>query len=305
MDLIDAISAFVRAAERGGFSSAARDLGVTQPHISRAVQQLEDRLGARLFNRTTRKLVLTDEGLDYLERCRSILSSIEDADQSIGSRAQTLVGQLRIYAPVSLGRAMLVSRVGEFLSRHPQLDINLVLDDRPRDLIEERLDLGLRVGPLPASNQRSRHLGDADRFVVATPDYWDRHDRPETPQHLEAHESLIFDGTITLDRIEMAREGEMVSTPLRGRLRTNSSEAILAATRIGLGVCVAPNWLISEDLATGRLERVLAGWRVIPSLPIYVTYPETRTPTEKVRRFVDWLVFSLRGDGILGSSRSD
>lgn len=299
MDLTNAMAAFVRAAERGGFSAAARDLGITQPHVTRAVQQLEDRLGARLFNRTTRRLALTDEGLDYLDRCRSILSAIDDADQSIGRRAQTLSGHLRIFAPVSLGRALLLPRIADFLARHPALDIDLILDDQPRDLIEERLDLGLRVGPLPPSTLRARRLGAADRFVVATPGYWAGRGRPGRPEALEAHESLIFDGAITLDRVAMTCAGESVSVPLRGRLRTNSSEAILAATRLGLGVCVAPDWLVGEDLAASRLERVLDEWRVVPSLPIFVTYPETRAPTEKVRRFVDWLVVRLQDDGLL------
>ena len=298
MDLFDAITAFIRAAERNGFTSAARDLGVTQPHVTRAVQQLEQRLGARLFNRTTRQLVLTDEGRDYLERCRAIMASLDDADQSIGARANTLTGELRIFAPVSLGRAWVVPRLAEFLGRHPQLGVNLVLDDRPRDLVEERLDLGLRIGPLPASTQRARHLGDIDRWIVATPAYWLEHGKPEAPVDLSRHESLIFDGPITVDRLRMCRGKSTVDVALNGRFRTNSSEAIQEAMLLGRGVCAAPTWLVLNDLSQGRIERALADWRVMPPLPLFVTYPETRVPSERVRRCVDWLAYSLQADGL-------
>jgi len=297
MDLTEAMTAFVRASERGSFSAAARDLSVTQPHITRAVQQLEARLGVRLLNRTTRRLTLTDEGTEYLARCRSILDAIEDADHSVGARADTLRGKLRVFAPVSLGRAWIVPRLKEFLDRHPALQFHLTLDDRPRDLVEERLDVGIRVGPLTEASLRVRKLGDVERWIVATPDYWQRTGHPGKPEDISHRDWLVFDGTVRIDRVLFTDLGEI---PVQGRFSTNSSEAIEEALLLGLGPCWAPTWLVAKHVASGRLRRVLPEYRTGPPLELFAVYPETRVPSEKVRRFVDWLVFSLHADGLFG-----
>ena len=298
MDLHQAMIAFVRSAERGGFSAAARDLSVTQPHVTRAIQQLESRLGARLFHRTTRKLNLTDEGREYLDRCRAILQSIEEADESVGRGARTLRGELRIFAPVSLGRAWIVPRLGEFLARHPELSVKLVLDDRPRDIVEERLDVSVRVGPLEESSHRVRKLGDVERILVASPAFWQRHSEPRTPADLERLPWLIFDGPIRVDQLRLSRGADTRHVKLTGRISTNSSEAIHEALLQGFGACPAPIWLVATDVRQARLTRVLSDWRIIPPLPLHAVYPETRVPTEKVRRFVDWLAFTLHADGV-------
>ncbi len=304
MDHLDAITAFVRAAERGGFSSAARDLNVSQPHVTRAVAQLEARLGVRLMNRTTRRLTLTDEGRDYLDRCRTILSAVADSDDSVGARATTLRGELRVFAPVSLGREWIVPRLTEFLDRHPALSVRLVLDDRPRDLVEERLDVAIRVGPLESSTMRTRHLGDVPRLIVAAPDYFARRGlaRPTHPSELGEHEWLIFDGPVRVDRVCCVRDVETVEIACNGRFMSNSSEALQEAVLRGHGLCLTPYWLASRALAAGTLERLLPDWHTVPALPLSVVYPATRSPSEKVRRFVDWLVYALHGDGLDGAA---
>jgi DNA-binding transcriptional LysR family regulator len=300
MDHLDAITAFVRASERGGFSAAARDLGVSQPHVTRAVAQLEGRLGTRLMNRSTRQLTLTDEGRDYLERCRTILMAVEDSDESVGVRATTLRGELRVFAPVSLGREWIVPRLTEFLDRHPALSVRLVLDDRPRDLIEERLDVAVRVGPLESSTMRARHLGDVQRLIVAAPDYFAKRGlaRPEQPGDLEGHEWLIFDGPVRVDHIRCVKDGETVEIACNGRFISNSSEALQEAVLRGQGLCIVPYWLASKALASGALEHILPDWRMVPSLPLSVVYPATRAPSEKVRRFIDWLVYNFHAEDI-------
>jgi DNA-binding transcriptional LysR family regulator len=300
MDLLDAVRAFVRVAESGNFSAAARDLAVSQPHVTRAVQQLETRLGARLFLRSTRAVRLTDEGSEYLERCHAMLVAVDEADHSVGHRAGRLTGRLRVFAPVSLGRAWVVPRLPEFMARHTQLEVQLILDDSVRDMTEERIDVALRVGPLAEQGLRSRHLGDVQRVVVATPDYWQQRGRPDRPEALADHETLIFDGPILVDRIVLDRGAERQSVGLRGRFRTNSSEAIQEATLRGMGVCIAPWWLVAADLAAGRLMRVLDDWVISPPLPIHAAYAPSRAPVEKVRRFVDWLIFTLHADNLYG-----
>jgi DNA-binding transcriptional LysR family regulator len=302
MDHLDAITAFVRAAERGGFSAAARDLNVSQPHVTRAVAQLEARLGVRLMNRSTRHLTLTDEGRDYLERCRAIQLAVEDSDESVGVRATTLRGELRVFAPVSLGREWIVPRLTEFLDRHPALSVRLVLDDRPRDLIEERLDIAVRVGPLESSTMRARHLGDVQRLIVAAPDYFARHGlaRPRLPADLAAHEWLIFDGPVRVDQVRCVKDGETVEIACNGRFISNSSEALQEAVLRGQGLCLAPYWLVSKAVASGALEQILPDWRTAPDLSLSVVYPATRAPSEKVRRFIDWLVYSLHSEGVFG-----
>jgi LysR family transcriptional regulator, transcriptional activator for dmlA len=297
MDLINAVACFVRVAERGSFSASARDMGVSQAHMSRAIAQLEARLGTKLIHRTTRQLTLTDEGMEYLGRCRTILSAIEEADQSVGKRANVLSGQLRVFAPVSLGRTWIVPRVTEFLARHPDLSIKLVLDDSPRDLIEDRLDIGLRIGPLSDGTQQARKLGDIERVIVATPAYWDQSGRPNHPSDLEGHEWLMFDGVVLVNGFDCMRGDETLRVHLKGRFSSNSSEAMQEAMLTGAGVCLAPYWLAAKGLSDGSLERVFADWRTMPSLPLYVTYPANRAPTEKVRRFIDWLVYCFHADG--------
>ena len=305
MDHLDAIAAFVRAAERGGFSAAARDLGVSQPHVTRAVAQLEGRLGARLMNRSTRRLTLTDEGRDYLDRCRAILRAVEDSDESVGARATTLRGELRVFAPVSLGREWIVPRLTEFLDRHPALGVRLVLDDRPRDLVEERLDVAVRVGPLESSTMRARHLGDVQRLIVASPEYFAKRGmtRPVRPHDLQGHEWLIFDGPVRVDRVRCVRGGETVEIACDGRFTSNSSEALQEAVLRGNGLCLVPYWLASKALASGALEHILPDWGIVPSLPLSAVYPATRAPSEKVRRFIDWLVYNFHAEDVFNETR--
>jgi DNA-binding transcriptional LysR family regulator len=298
MDRLAAMNAFVRVAERGSFSAAARDLRVGQPFVSRMVQHLERELGARLLHRTTRALTLTDAGLEYLRRSRAILAAVADAHDAVSEGGKKLSGELRIFAPVSLGRAWVVPQLGEFMARHPALAVNVVLDDRPRDLVADRLDVGLRIGPLPEGGHRARRLGDIERWLVAAPSYWAKRGRPRQPAELEAHEALIYDGTIVVDRVQLHRGVERAEVPLKGRFRSNSPEAIAEAMLLGRGFTPAPNWLVARELKSGALERVLDDWRVMPPLVLYATYPQTREPPLKVRRFIDWMVHTLEADGL-------
>jgi DNA-binding transcriptional LysR family regulator len=301
-DLYESMRIFCRVAETGGFSAAARDLDQAQSQTTRAVQMLEQRLGANLFHRTTRRLTLTPEGTEYLGRCQSILLAVEAADSSVGRGAATLSGSLRLFAPVSLGKALVVPRLHEFLDRHPALDVQLMLDDRPWDMIEHGIDVSIRIGPIREKMLSAQKLGEARRVVVASPTYWDSRGRPTIPAELSNHEAIVFRGPITVDHAFLVRGEQRERVVLTGRLATNSSEAVYQSLRLGRGFSIAPWWLVSDDVAKGNLDLVLSDWEVTPRFEIFAVYPETHKPSLKIQSLVDWLVFAWSLDAQLVSS---
>jgi DNA-binding transcriptional LysR family regulator len=283
----------VRTLERGSFSAAARDLGVSQSAVTRAVQQLEDHLGAALLTRSTRALRPTAEGLEYLEHCRDVLAAIQASEMAVGRRAGVLSGNLTVFAPVSLGRRWIIPRIAEFMARHPGVEVTVKLEDRRRDLIEDRIDVAIQVGPLPDSGLRARSLIDVDLHLVGAPSFWRMHGEPGDPAALSAAPALIFDGPVRRDRILVRRGAEEANVALVGRFRSDSSEAMLEAAIQGIGWLPAPTWLVDREREANILHRVLPDWAVVPRLTLFAVYPPSRTPNEKTRRFLDWLSFDL------------
>jgi len=255
------------------------------------VRQLEAHLGAQLLQRTTRRVSLTDEGAAYLERARRVIADLEDADASVGRRARSLTGTLRVFAPVSLGRMYLVKRLAELVKAEPQLEVELVLDDRPRDMVEERFDVALRVGPLADSSARVRRLGDVERVVVAARSLVPH--VPQDPAALKDLPAIIFDGPIVVDSVVLERGAQRVQVALHGRFRTNSSEAMLEALLAGAGWTVAPMWLIQDQLRKRTLVRWVPAWEVPSKLTLFAVYPEGRAPPRRVRVFLDLLEHAL------------
>src|SRR5262245_41355741 len=274
MDQLIALRHFVRVAERASFSAAARDARATQSTVSRAVKQLEDHLGARLLQRTTRRVSLTDEGAAYLERARRVLADLDDADASVGRRARAVTGTLRVFAPVSLGRLYLVRRLAELVRAEDQLEVKLVLDDRPRDMVEERFDVAVMVGPLADRAARARRLGEVARVAVASRALVRSHGTPAEPRDLARMPAVIFDGPVTVDSVTLERGPQRIDVPLVGRFWTNSSEAILEALRAGAGWTVAPMWLVQDELHRRTLVRLVPDWSVRSRLTLYAVYPE-------------------------------
>ena len=244
---------------------------------------------------------MTAEGEEYLGRCKTILQAVEAADASVGRGAAVLSGSLRLFAPVSLGKSLVVPRLHEFMERHPALDVHLLLDDRPWNMIEHGIDVSIRIGPIREKMISVRKLGEARRVAVATPEYWDLRVRPQVPADLAQHEAIIFRGPITVDRCDFARGKQQESVPMSGKLMTNSSEAVYQSLRLGRGFAIVPWWLVSEDVGRGTLELVLPDWSVTPCFEIFATYPETHAPSAKIRSLVDWLVFAWRNDAQLVS----
>jgi DNA-binding transcriptional LysR family regulator len=285
MDRLEAMRTFVRVVESGGFSSVARELGTTQPTVSKAVARLEDALGTRLLNRTTRRLGLTDDGARFLEAARRALAAVEEA---MTGPDEAPHGRLRVAIPVAFGRLQVLPRLRRFMDRHPGLELDLVLSDGFVDLVGEGVDLAVRVGLLPDSGLVARRIGTTERVTVGSPDYFARFPEPLTPGDLERHDCVVYTGLATGHVWHFEGPGGPLSVPVRGRLRANNSEAVREAVLAGLGIAVVPVWLLSREIDAGSARIVLRDFAPRP-LPIHAVWPARRHLPAKVRAFADFL----------------
>ena len=293
MDVIGAYRIFVRLAERGSFSAVAREFGQSQPTVSRRLSELEKHLGAQLIARTTRSLSLTDEGQEFLGKARDALRALDEAERSVGARAQSLDGQLRIFAPVSLGRIMLVPQLGNFMATHEGVNVDLLLSDQPVDLVESGIDVALSIGFPRRRTDRARKLGDVPLVVSGSPIR-----QAGTPRRADALANLpavVFAGSdMRHDSWKLERGAEIREIIPDARFRSDSSEAMLAAMIDGIGIGLAPLWLVKDAIDQGRLWRLLPQWTG-GVLPIHLAYPETRTPNARARAFIDHFVRAMKG----------
>ncbi|HET8728488.1 MAG TPA: LysR family transcriptional regulator [Alphaproteobacteria bacterium] len=292
MDRLTAMATFVRIAELGSLSAAARADGVPKSSVSKQLAALEGHLGARLLNRTTRGLSLTEVGRAYLERCRVILDVVEEAEALTTSLHAEPRGMLRVNAPVSFGFLHLAPAVPEFIARHSGVEVDLVMNDRRVDLIEEGFDLAVRIGPLADSSMIARRLGAYRMVVCGSPDYLARRGEPAVPEELTTgHACLCYAGDGGDGWRFLTPGGERV-VRVRGPLRANNGDALRAAALGGLGLTQLPTFLVADDLANGALVAVLTGYEPDP-LPVHALYPPGRHLSGKVRAFVDFLIERL------------
>jgi DNA-binding transcriptional LysR family regulator len=303
MDRLAGMVVFARVIDAGSFTAAAGQLGMSKSAVSKAVAALEDRLGARLINRTTRRLALTEVGRAFYERCVRILAEAEEAELAVTHLQAMPRGTLRINAPLSFGILHLGPALPDFLLRHPELKVDLELTDRMVDLIEEGWDLAVRIADLPDSSLIARRIADNRMVVVAAPAYWDRHGRPQHPRDLAEHACITY--TYAPNPNEWPFEGPEGRFAVRvdGQLRTNNGDVALETLLAGLGVDLLPCFLTGPHLASGRLEAVLTEWTPPPS-GIYAVYPHNRHLSAKVRAFVDFLVERL-GSGQIWEAAPD
>ena len=288
IDPLDGITVFAAVAEAESFSGAARALTLSKAAVSTQIQRLEDRLGARLLNRTTRRVSLTDEGRSYLEHCRRILAEVREAEDSLDTGNAEPRGVLRINAPMSFGTLHLGGAVADFMAHHPLVEVDLVLNDRQIDLIEDGFDLGVRIAKLADSSLIARRIAPCRRVVVASPDYWDRHGRPAHPDNLKSHQALLYS---YLDQPGnwAFREGDRSFTvEVSGRYRANNGEVLLDAAKRGLGMVFSPTFFCCDALRDESLEMVLADYEADP-ISVYAVYPHRRHLSARVRAFVDFL----------------
>jgi len=290
VDRLAAMKVFVRVVETGSFSAIARENATTQSAVSKQVAALEAHLGAKLLSRSTRALSLTEEGEAFFPEARRLVSDFEAVEGRVRSGQPQLMGWLRIAASVAYGRRILMPLVQSFLKRNPAVRIDLRLSDGFTDLVEQGVDLALRLGNLPDSSLVARKIGEWRRVLVAHPSYFARFSGPppklDHPRDLSAHNCIVYTELSTHNAWEfVSPAGETVHVRVAGNLQTNSSEAIRSAALSGLGVCHAPDWLLLDELASGQLVTLLPEWGG-PPIPIQAVYPEHRRHAPKVEAFI-------------------
>lgn len=283
MDLNDVLT-FARVVRTGSFTAAARELGVQKSSVSRRVSALEEHLGARLLQRTTRALRLTDEGRVFYDHCQRALAELEDAEEALGGMGARPRGLLRITAPLSFG--FLGPIVAEFLQRWPEVEVELICTDRVVDLVEEGFDVAIRAGKLPDSSLIARRVGSLPRFLVASPSYLRRKRPPRQPTDLAAHECVSFGARRTPWLLQSG--GESVEVAVSSRLLVNDFDLLRQTVVAGLGIGLLPEPDCAQALADGRLKRILPAWTGVET-PIHAVYPSLRHLSSKVKAFVDHL----------------
>ncbi|MFJ3487523.1 LysR family transcriptional regulator [Pseudomonas sp. NPDC090202] len=286
MDTLEAMTMFVRVVERGSFSAVARELGTTQPTVSKQIGALEQRLGGRLIARSTRQLSLTDEGQRYYRQCREILAAVDSAEHSFQTGREAVAGPLRVASSVSFGRLQIAPRLQAFLQRHPEVTVDLLLSDQNVELVSEGIDVAIRIGELKDSSLIARHLGVTRRLMVAAPAYLQKRGTPQTPDDLIRHNCLLFNLLEDFDSWTF-NDGQS-SVQVRGNVRSNNSEAIRQMVLSGLGISLSPSWLYCRDIEAGRVVQILPDY-VPASLPINALLPANRRQSARVRAFVDFL----------------
>ncbi|SFM54941.1 LysR family transcriptional regulator [Rugamonas rubra] len=289
MDQLAAMRALRRVVELGSFTAAADALGISHTIVSRQVRQLEQQLGAQLLNRTTRRLVLTGAGKDYYEASRQILDAIDDADRAVGQHQARPTGSLRINAPMAFGTLELANWLPQFIARYPELNIDLVCNDRIVDLIEEGFDVALRLTrDLPDSTLVAKRLASSQVMLVASPAYLREHGAPAVPSDLLRHNCLTY--TLAERPNEWSftsADGARETVAVKGNLRANTGIALRTAALAGTGIATTASFIVHEDVRRGELVRVLCDYTIRPR-ELYVLYPQNRHLSPKVRAFVDF-----------------
>ncbi len=300
MDLLAAFRVYVRVAEAQSFSAVAREMGTTQPAVSRQVAALEEHLGARLIQRTTRSLALTEDGRDLLGHARRVLDTVEEAEAAVGRRHALPGGLVRLGTSTSFGRLYISPRIPRLLERYPELAIDLHLSDTVSDLVAEGLDLAVRVTSVQDSSLVSRTIGSSHRIAVASEACIAAHGEPQHPMDLARLPCIIFTGSSSPADWRFEGPGGSVTVPVTGRFRTDSGEGVREAVLAGLGFAVLPTWFFGAEMADGRLRPVLRGWEPPPS-PISAVYPSRRNLAPRTRAVIDFLVDEFRLDPVISS----
>jgi DNA-binding transcriptional LysR family regulator len=294
LENVSELRLFVRSAALGSLAAAGRELQLSPAAVSKRIARLEERLGTRLLQRTTRRLSLTEDGAGFYERCVRILGDLDEAEAAVSERDLTPRGTLKVTVPLSFGRRHMGVAVAEFLARYPQVRVELELTDSLLDIVEEGYDLAVRLTVLKDSSLIARRLLPNYRVICASPAYLERHGTPRAPVDLRRHNCLIH-GTEDVWEFE-GPEGPL-PVKVAGNLITNSGQALKDAVLAGLGLAVKSTWDVGAELEDGRLRAVLTEWPVFSRMAFYILYPSGKQLSPKVRAFVDFLVERFgRGD---------
>jgi DNA-binding transcriptional LysR family regulator len=286
MDRIDAMQAFVAVADLQGFAPAARKLGLSPSGVTRLIAALEERLGARLLQRTTRSVTLTDVGARYLERARRILSDVEEAEAAAEGERTRPSGRLVVSAPIGFGRLHVSPVMTAYLERYPEVSGELRLADRMINLVEDGVDLAVRIGHLADSTLVARHVGEMRRIVVASPGYLKQRGEPKTPEATASHDTIQFGATAVTAEWRFVKDGHEFRVNYTPRFTTNSADAAIQYAEQDGGLTRVLAYQAADAIKRGRLRIILAKFEQ-PALPIHIVYPTSRLLSAKVRTFID------------------
>lgn len=293
MDRLHEIEVFIAVSEAGSFAKAGLRLRLSPPAVTRAISSLEDRLGARVFTRTTRSLAITDVGQRFLENARRVIGDLDAAERDAVGETAIPQGHLTVTASVTFGRSTLAPVVCAFLAQYPLINISVLLLDRVTSLIDEGIDLAVRMGPLPDSSMVAKRIGSVKRILVASPDYLARRGTPSAPADLRLHSMIAFTGLMPNRewRFLDGRSGKAVS--FVPRFEINDAVAAIAAAEAGDGITITLSYMVAEQIRQGKLVPILDEWTPAAA-PVHLVYPPGRLMAPKLRAFVDFAAPRLR-----------
>lgn len=287
MDRLSAMETFVHVVETGSFSAAAKRLGIGQPAVSKSIAQLEARLAVRLLLRSTRGLTPTEAGLAYFERAKRVIDETNEADDAARGAGAGLSGNLRVSAATTFARLHVIPHLGPFLERYPAVNIEVVLNDHSLNLVEEGIDVALRMGNLVDSGLTARKIAQSHRQILATPTYFERFGEPATPADVLQHQAIIYSlggGA----RWTFSKGDSHYPIVASGRIRVTSAEGVRAAVLNHLGLAMASTWMFGPELASGEVKTVLNDWR-LPPIDLWAVFPTGRMASAKARAFVEYV----------------
>ncbi|GGA29985.1 LysR family transcriptional regulator [Dyella nitratireducens] len=293
MDRFASMETFVCVVEAGSFSAAARRLNVGQPAVSKSIAQLEDHLGVRLLLRSTRGLTPTEAGQHYYERAKRSIEEANEAELVARGAGKGLSGRLRVCGAVTFARLHVLPRLKTFLDAHPDLNIDIVLDDRQIDLLEHGIDVALRMGALNDSSMTARRLAQSRRFAVATPAYLKAHGEPKTPADLAQHQAVVYNPGGSQTAWNFRRGESEVSVAVSGRIQVSAAEGVRAVVLADMGIAIASEWMFVDEIRKGKVKTLLKGWE-LPTIDLWAVFPTGRMVSAKARAFADFVEGMLK-----------
>ncbi len=295
MDRLHLMTVYVAVAEEEGFAAAARRLGMSPPAVTRAITALEDRLGVKLLQRTTRHVRVTEAGERYLDDARRVIAAADEADEAaVGINAEPR-GHMTVTAPVLFGRMYVMPGIVEYLRQHPETSVSAMFLDRVVNMLEEGVDVGIRIGELSDSSYRALRVGHVRRVICAAPSYLKRHGIPQAPQELRQHQVIVASSLSQNIEWRFVDQGEPLSVRIKPRLTVSSNDGAIEAATLGLGVTRLMSYQVAPLLAAGKLKVVLSEFES-PKVPIHIIHREGRHASAKMRAFIDLMAERLRAE---------
>jgi DNA-binding transcriptional LysR family regulator len=295
MDRLYLMTVYVAVAEEQGFAAGARRLGMSPPAVTRAVAALEERLGVKLLDRTTRHVRVTEAGQRYLDDARRIIAEVDEADDAVAGINAAPRGHLTVTAPVLFGRMYVMPGIVDYLERYPAMDISTVFVDRVTNLLEEGIDVGIRIGELPDSSMRAIPVGHVRRMIVAAPSYIEKHGAPGAPRELEKHVVVASSGSSVPPDWRFQHAGQTQSLRIKPRLGVNNNDSAIEAVRSGFGIARLLSYQAAALLESGELVPLLEEYAT-PAVPIHIVHRDSRQGSTRIRSFVDLMAERLRTD---------